>query len=152
MLFIFILTFKAVCINNWIIKKRKENITGIIPGIISDIGDINPLAIFQAFMMGSNPDCRSIKMPTIDSNNVQSTDTQFLAVTDIRNMNACWFPNGKNPETGQKCSEAFQGGRDTTHKKKKTADMPDDLLIQLFYGSLGLLGLYILMKIVTKKK
>ena len=127
---------------------------GIIPGIISDIGDINPLAIFQAFMMGSNPDCKSIEMPTIDANNVHSTDTQFLAVTDIRNMNACWFPDGKNPETGQICVEAFQGGRDTTvkKKKKKTADMPDDLLIQLFYGSLGLLGLYILMKMVTKKK
>ncbi len=124
---------------------------GLIPGVMSDIGDINPLAIFQAFMMGSNPDCKSIEMPTIDSNNVKSSDTQFLAVSDISNMNACWFPDGKNPQTGQVCRETFQGGRTTTQKKKKTANMPDDLLIQLFYGSLGLLGLYILMRIVTKK-
>ena len=79
---------------------------GIVPGIISDLGDLNPLAIFQAFMMGSLPDCKSITMPTIDSNNVHSTDTQFLAVPDIRSMNACWFPDGKNPETGQNCSWA----------------------------------------------
>ena len=124
---------------------------GIVPGIISDLGDLNPLAIFQAFMMGSLPDCKSITMPTIDSNNVHSTDTQFLAVPDIRSMNACWFPDGKNPETGQNCSETFQN-IDGDKQKKKTANMPDDLLIQLFYGSMGLLGLYILMKLVTKKQ
>ena len=125
---------------------------GLVPGIISDVGDINPLSIFSAFMMGTNPDCKSIEMPTIDSNNVHSSDTQFLAVSDIKNMNACWFPDGKNPETGNTCvMEGFQNGPNTKQKKKVSTKMQDDLLIQLFYGSLGLLGLYILMKIVTKR-
>ena len=61
-------------------------------------------------------------------------------------MNPCWFPGKKNPETGSTCS-----GKETFANIKDTSKMPDDTLIKLYYGALGLLGLYILMKLVTKK-
>ena len=57
-------------------------------------------------MLGSNPDCQALTMPTIDENNVKSTDTAYVATTDIQNMNACWFSDGKNL-SGDKCKEAF---------------------------------------------
>lgn len=124
-----------------------KDFRGLVPGVISDVGDINPLGIFQAFMLGSNPDCQSITMPTRDTNNIESTESAFVTTSDIQNMNACWFTDGKNPISGVKCSEAFSN----YNKKMKKDKMPDDILIQLYYGSLGLLGLYILMRMVTKK-
>ncbi len=121
-----------------------KDFRGLVPGVITDMGNLNPLGIFQAFMLGSKPDCKSITMPVRDSSNVDSTESAFVVTADIQNMNACWFPDGKNPITGEKCKESF-----ASYKKKDK--MPDDTLIQLYYGSLGLLGLYLLMKIVTKK-
>ena len=124
-----------------------KDFRGLVPGVITDMANLNPLGIFQAFMLGSNPDCKSITMPTRDSNNIDSTEAAFVATADIQNMNACWFTDGKNPITGQKCSESFSN----YNKMDKKDKMPDDFLIQLYYGSLGLLGLYLLMRIVTKK-
>jgi hypothetical protein len=124
-----------------------KDFRGLVPGVITDMGNLNPLGIFQAFMLGSNPDCKSITMPTRDSNNIDSTEAAFVTTADIQNMNACWFPDGKNPISGQKCSESFSN----YNKMDKRDKMPDDFLIQLYYGSLGLLGLYLLMRIVTKK-
>lgn len=121
-----------------------KDFKGLVPGVIGDIAQLNPLGIFQAFMLGNKPDCKSITMPVRDTNNVDSTESAFVATADIQNMNACWFINKKNPITGEKCRESF------APYKKKTR-VPDDKLIQLYYGSLGLLGLYLLMRIVTKK-
>jgi hypothetical protein len=120
------------------------DLKGLVPGVITDMGNLNPLGIFQAFMLGSKPDCKSITMPVRDSNNIESTESAFVATADIQNMNACWFSSGKNPITGESCKESFAPYR-------RRDKMPDDLLIQLYYGSLGLLGLYLLMRIVTNK-
>ena len=121
-----------------------KDFRGLVPGVIGDVAQLNPLGIFQAFMLGSKPDCKSITMPTRDANNVESTEAAFVATADIQNMNACWFTDNKNPITGETCKESF------APYKKKTK-VPDDILIQLYYGSLGLLGLYLLMRMVTKK-
>ena len=124
-----------------------KDFRGLVPGVITDMADLNPLGIFQAFMLGSNPDCKSITMPTRDTNNIESTEAAFVTTSDIQNMNACWFPDGKNPISGQTCKESFSNYNNMDKKGK----MPDDILIQLYYGSLGLLGLYLLMRMVTKK-
>lgn len=117
---------------------------GLVPGVLSDMEDLNPLQIFQAFMLGSEPDCQQQTMEVIDTNNVSSTDTQYIATADLQNMNPCWFTDGKNPITNAPCTEAFS-------KIEKKGKMPSDILVQLYYSSLGLLGLYLLMKIVTVK-
>ena len=80
---------------------------GLIPGIMSNIGKVNPLQILQSFVMGSNPDCQSITLQTIDAKNNVSKETQFVATLDIQSMTACSFPDKKNPLTGEKCREAF---------------------------------------------
>lgn len=117
---------------------------GLVPGILSDMDALNPLQIFQAFMLGSEPDCQQLTMEVIDTNNVISTDTQYVATADIQNMNACWFEDGKNPLTNATCTEAFS-------KIENKGKMPSDIVVQLYYSSLGLLGLYLLMKLVTMK-
>jgi len=39
---------------------------GMLPGILEDVEDLNPLPLFGAFMQGSSPPCTRITMETID--------------------------------------------------------------------------------------
>ena len=82
---------------------------GLIPGTLSNLGQINPLQMFGAFMSGPNPECQSITMETIDVNGIQSynTDPRYVTNDDIGTMSACWFPNKINPVSGNSCRETF---------------------------------------------
>ena len=121
---------------------------GLIPGTMSNLGDMNPFAIFQAFMMGSKPDCQELTMETIDVNNNISKESQHVAVADIKNMNSCWFLDKKNPVTGQGCIEEMANIHDT----QNILDMPDDILIKIYYGALGMVGLYILYRLIYNRR
>jgi hypothetical protein len=127
-----------------------KDLKGLIPGIMSNMNVLNPFAIIGSFLSGSKPDCQSITMQTIDNNNVVDQKTQFVALADIGPINPCSFPNRKNPVTGLPCIETFE------NEKKKQLDyqpltMPDDPLIQLYFGLLSVLGVYILYRIIEKK-
>lgn len=117
---------------------------GLVPGTLSDMNNLNPLGIFQAFMLGTNPECQALTMPTIDANNVNGTETAYVVTSDISNMNPCWFSNGKNPITGANCKEAFS----TIIPSSK---MPSDPLLKFYIASLGLLGLFIIIKALERK-
>lgn len=119
-----------------------KSFKGLVPGTMSNLGNINPLQIFQAFMSGSNPDCQAIKLETIDVNNKKKMETKFVTNLDINSMSPCLFPSGSHPTTKKKCFEAFTEISD--------ASMPDDSLIQLYYASLGMFGLYVLVKLYRK--
>lgn len=80
---------------------------GLIPGTLSNLGQINPMQIFGAFMNGPNPDCQSITMETIDVNGIKSQNTGYVTNNDIGAMSACWFPNRQNPVSGNSCRETF---------------------------------------------
>ncbi len=125
---------------------------GLIPGTMENLNDMNPLAIFSAFTAGSNPDCQELKMETTptDINNQQTSQTEYVTINDIRSMDPCIFTlNGKtNPVTGQACREAFQNFEGDLKTKNKDIDY----LVKLFYGSLGIMGLYLLYKFMEKNK
>ena len=126
---------------------------GLVPGALGNLGAMNPMTIFQAFMTGSNPECQELTMETIDANNNRGKETQFVTLIDIKNMNPCSFSNNRNPVTKQGCVEAFDNNNsDASAKKMDKSKLPNDVFVQLFYASLGLLGLYILMNIVRKSK
>jgi hypothetical protein len=117
---------------------------GLIPGTLGNVSALNPMLIFQAFMSGSQPECQEITLETIDVNNNKNTETRHVTTTDLKNMNPCNFKPkfNKNPISGQTCKEAF-----TTINKGK---IPNDLFIKAFYGSLGMLGIYLLFKLTNK--
>lgn len=120
-----------------------KSFKGLVPGTLTNLNNINPMQIFQAFMAGTNPDCRAITLQTIDVNNKKKMETKYVTNFDIDAMSPCLFPSGKHPTTRKKCVEAF--------KSPKDSDMPDDALIKLYYTSLGIFGLYLLYKMTTKK-
>ena len=119
---------------------------GLVPGTLSNVSALNPMLIFQAFMSGSQPECEEITLETIDVNNNRGTETRHVTTTDLKNMNPCDFnpQYNKNPVTGQVCREAFSNRRNT---KLKT---PDDFLVKLFYASLGVFGIYLLLSLMKK--
>ena len=99
---------------------------GLIPGTMSNVAQMNPLGVFQAFMLGNSPECQAIKMQTIDVNNKSSHETHHVLTSDIKNMNPCWFPNKINPVTKSKCRETFQNRNDSNgqnnHNNKQNND------------------------------
>lgn len=115
---------------------------GLIPGAMGNLNVLNPFAIMRAFLSGSNPPCQKITMQTISSNNTKSSETHYVTLTDINDMDPCLFSNKINPVTGQKCKESFQTNGEII--------MPDDLIAQTYFASLGVLGIYILYCLMEK--
>lgn len=105
---------------------------GLIPGLLGDLGKLNPLNLFKSFMMGGSPDCMSVTLETIvpvaDANlndtgqdNV-GTETQYVAVADVKNMDPCIFPNKQNPaDSSLTCTETF-----TSHRQDNDTSSSDN--------------------------
>jgi len=119
---------------------------GLIPGAMGNLNVLNPFAILRAFLSGSTPPCQQITMQTITTDNVKSSETNYVTLADIQNMDPCIFSNRKNPITGQQCRETFQTNNDGE------VMMPDDPLAQLYFASLGLLGLFIFYRLMEKSR
>lgn len=119
---------------------------GLVPGTLGNVAAINPMLLFQSFMAGSHPKCQEITLETIDVNNRTSNETRHVATMDLKSMNPCSFKPryGGNPVTGEPCREAF-----TNRKRSK---VPDDFLVKMFYASLGVLGVYILIHLMKRLK
>ena len=130
-----------------------ENFTefeGLIPGTLENLNDLNPMTIFSAFSSDTNPECQELQMETTptDINNYQTKQTEYVTINDISALDSCLFTlnKNKNPVTGEKCNEAFQNLNSTKN------NISHDKLVQLFYGSLGIVGLYLLFKFMAKNK
>ena len=120
---------------------------GLIPGAMSNLNVLNPFNIMQAFMTGPNPDCEAITMETIDADNNKSTESNFVTLIDIQNMDPCTFSNKKNPITGQKCKESFTNLTEPCYTCYK---IPNEPISKVYFGSLGILGIYILYRIIYR--
>jgi hypothetical protein len=156
---------------------RMNDVKGLIPGTLSNLAQINPMQMFGAFMEGGEPECEWINMETIDANNIRRNDKGgFVTINDIKSMNPKWFPNNTNPVTG---IQGFTTMRDSNYnddsirlvsdageykkyisnynKKYKGQHvdysmMPNDIYVKLYYTSVGLLLLYIFMKVFRERK
>lgn len=143
---------------------------GLVPGTLSNLSQINPMQMFQSFMTGTNPECQAIEMQTIDVNNNIGKKTAFVTTNDIKGMNPCWFEKRTNPVTNSTASMCgFTTMSDSQEyqnyvKKNKKAymnkknkpstdygTMPNDVAIKLYYSSVGLLLLYIFIRLFQKK-
>jgi len=122
-----------------------SDLKGLIPGTMSNLNVLNPFAIMQAFMSGGTPDCSAVKLETITPDNISSTETQYVSIVDQQNMDPCSFLDGKNPITGQPCKEIF-----SNMKLQPAVYLPDNYIIKLYYGILGILMIYILYRLMIR--
>ena len=137
------IVYRSLYINSVRPSESSDGAQGLIPSIITDLQEINPYNLYVAFTDSFMPRCSLINMET--TSNIDGTITRrtgYVADSEITDMNACWFPNGTNPLTNEKCTESFSN---------ISADMPNDTFMKAYFFSLGILGFYILTKIVTKK-
>ena len=145
-----------------------QNLRGLVPGILSNAANLqipNPADIFQSFSSnGTGNKCKNITLEVIDINNNKATESQYVALSDISQMDPCLFPNKTNPANGNKCFEMF----DNLHPHKKTLynsnnnhnnynemlvyKIPDDMAIQLYFVCFSILIIYLMMKILFSKQ
>ena len=140
---------------------------GLIPGAIEQLNNFNPVTIFKAFTAGANPPCQELTMQVIDQNNKVSTETNYVTVADITAMDPCIFPGNKpfNPVTKQVCRETFVNmdtGFDSTTATVSSnsfvkdyapiSDSETNIDSQMYFVSVGILGVYIAFKGLQKMK
>ena len=113
---------------------------GLIGGIIQDITKLNPFALMGAFMQSDTPKCMPITMETINADSNKGQETQYVALAEVRDMDASSFPGGKKYDV----PEGFVNYHDMNDPSVK---MPDDMIIQFYFVCLAVVGLYILYRL-----
>ena len=120
---------------------------GLIPGLLGDLGKLNPLNLFKSFMMGDNPDCMSVTLQTIvpvadaDLNDtgmdISGNQTQYVAVADVRNMDPCIFNDKKNPaDPSLTCTETFTARMDAKNRHRDSSSSDDEDYITGTFGNI----------------
>jgi hypothetical protein len=129
-----------------------SNFRGLIPGAMQDLNVLNPYAIMQSFLSGSMPPCQQLTMQTIDINNNSSSETHYVTLVDIQNMNSCSFQDGINPITKKKCQQAFQTltQNEILYNNNNQIMLPQDPVAQLYFLGLSALAIYILYGLIQK--
>jgi hypothetical protein len=122
---------------------------GLIPGTMGNLNVLNPFNILSSFLSGSTPPCQEITMETIDTDNNKSSETHFVTLVDIKMINPCTFTDKKNPSTGVKCKESFSK---YNSKNNDEFPFPTDTFDQLYFAGLGILGIFILHRMMEKSK
>ena len=126
---------------------------GIIPGAMGNLNTLNPYGIMQSFLSGSTPQCQEITMEKIDVNNNRSTETEYVTVVDIKNMDPCNFRNGQNPITRRGCQQAFTNRlNEKNDDSNNNLSLPSDPLAQIYFASLSAVGIYIIYRLMDKTK
>ena len=121
--------------------------TGLIPGAMSNLNYFNPFKIMQAFLTGGTPDCQNLTMETIDVNNNRSSETHYVSLIDIQNMDPCIFPSKVNPISKRSCRETFSN---FNNEKKKP--IINDIIVKSYFTSLSILTIYIIYCTMMKIK
>ena len=147
---------------------------GLVPGAIEDVMAIGKIDFFSVFTETGIPKCLPVKLKTIDINNRESSDTQFVTISDIKQISPCNFSNTTrtNTVTGAVCTrQGFTMQSDTTNEDKNNAElyknyynldddsdadgnnmklmMPDDIFLKVLFYSLGGLSVYVALKLLS---
>ena len=134
---------------------------GLIPGVMSNLNVLNPYTIMQSFMEGTTPQCQEIKMQTIGPTppptslptNAQGSESPYVSLADIGNMDACSFSNGTNPVTGRTCKESFEPmSEEKTKDEYYTPVLIYDPIAYLYFFSLGAIAIYIIYCLTCRKR
>ena len=64
---------------------------GLLPGILTNIGSLNPVQMMNKIMTETRNSCKEVTMETIDANNISRPGKGFVSLSDIRQMDAKWF-------------------------------------------------------------
>ena len=129
---------------------------GLIPGVFDDVLKLNPLGLFTVFFEPAFPECGYTTINAVKGPGVSvSTESAWVAKSDLIGAEPCAFKDNKNPLTGATCNapEGF-----TTLSPQKLTQAPERFIIPKnkvvhFYMILvSLLGSYLLYKMLFKNR
>lgn len=80
-----------------------DDLRGLIPGALGNLGALNPVQLFNGFTAGTYPDCAEVTLQTVNNNNVKGSQRRHIALVEMVEMNPCHFPGGRNPASGKTC-------------------------------------------------
>ena len=107
--------------------KGFNDLRGLIPGALGNLGALNPVQLFNGFTAGTYPDCAEISLETVDNDNVRRSEKRHVALVEMVVMNPCQFPGKTNPasgKTGKNCPENFNAmGAQKYENKEKNTDI-----------------------------
>lgn len=131
-----------------------KDFKGLIPGTMGNLNTLNPLTLIQEFSQGTMPKCKNITLETIDNNNKKFKETHYISVSDLKVMDPCDFPDKKNPETKQKCKELFTNmlTNETESGDDFPLTLPNDPIVKIYFAGLGILGMYIIYRLMEKNR
>lgn len=89
-----------------------DDLRGLIPGALGNLGALNPVQLFKGFTAGTYPDCAEVTLQTVDNDNVKRSERRHIALVEMVEMNPCWFEGGYNPASGRRCPKANRDGFD----------------------------------------
>lgn len=87
-----------------------DDLRGLIPGALGNLGALSPVQLFKGFTAGTYPDCAEVTLQTVDNDNVRSSERRHIALVEMVEMNPCWFSNGYNPASGKPCPKKNRDG------------------------------------------
>lgn len=87
-----------------------DDLRGLIPGALGNLGALNPVQLFKGFTAGTYPDCAEVTLTTVNNDNLRSSERRHIALVEMVEMNPCWFPGGLNPASGKRCPKANRDG------------------------------------------
>ena len=145
-----------------------KDFRGLIPGMMMNMDVLNPENIASAFSTTGTPDCQKITMETINSKNVVSSETNYVTISDITNLDPCLFTPDKqkkriNPVTKEQCKqegfstiensgESIINDSDSSIHNAILHDIESDYIAQTFIVSVSLFGIYLFYKTLYRTK
>ena len=144
---------------------------GLVPGMIGNIGKLNPVQILNAFTESSTPPCRQVTLNVVDGKGKDEYETQYISDADAKRIDPCAFKpddrgNHRNPlvegssRNAKECRNEpfvnmFTDNYTSQHKKitnntQPHSHLPDDPLTNVYIFALSLFGIYIVKKVTEK--
>ena len=152
---------------------------GMVPGILQNLYDINPVRMFRAFMEGNEPLCAEVNLPVIDEDDKKTTQSGYIPIVELLDLaNAGNIKENvvtkemTNATTSDKASddsgsddigdnsttdkETFinmcdiMNGKQSPYMKSKQIIKELDSLSNIYMISFGLVMLYILYRVMKK--
>tara|TARA_Y100000992_G_C21119915_1_gene421360 strand:- start:10 stop:759 length:750 start_codon:yes stop_codon:yes gene_type:complete len=135
--------------------------TGLIPGMISNIGRVDPVKFFDAVFNETTGECKLVKLKTFkqqpDGTTTEETEQQYMGVEDICELEKDHFADyDSSDDSSDQYTSSRAGHCDgfsnmkNNYDEEKFYNMPDDQMMQIYLTTLTLLGLYVTLKIIYK--
>lgn len=96
--------------------KNTPGLRGLIPGAIENLGHINPVGMFSAFLQGTNPKCSKLELKVTNGQ-----AGKYVADADIATLDPCLWDSEGNPRKPGSTDNSGKNNWAPEGKQVKTA-------------------------------